>query len=566
MRIFVVQTQYMKYSIYFLLIGMSFGLFGQSVYQPLDKTNYSKLDRLEIINGQVNQNFHSTIKPFKRDEIVKYLEVNDSLHTKIDQFNINYFLIDNSEWSSIDSSSSKSFLKKLYRNQADLFHYHDKDFDLHFNPILQLDAGIDSETTGNTFINSRGIELRGHIDNKVGFYTYIADNQIIFPSYAQQRIYHRGAVPGENFWKPYDDNKGVDFITARGYITWNFTKHISAQFGHDKNFIGDGYRSLILSDYSGNYTFLKLSTNIWKFNYTNIFAELTANTSRTNANTLKDSNYPKKYMAFHHLSTNIGKKLNIGIFESIIYGGEDSVSSAPFEISYLNPVIFYRSIEQNLGSAGNAMLGLNFKWLALNKVQLYGQFVLDEFNLEKLREDNTWWGNKYGIQLGLKYIDAFTVNNLDLLFETNISRPYMYAHNSQASYSHYRQELAHPHGANFIEYIAQAVYQPLNKLTCTGKIIYTDLGKDLNNSNYGQDILLNNNTRESEFNNTIGQGLSTQIYYLDLTLSYMLKHNFFIDLKGIYRKEKSEIEALSYDNQFLSGGIRWNISQRAMDY
>ena len=556
----------MKYSIYFLLAIISFTSFGQSVYQPLDKSNYSKLDRLEINQGELNQNFHSGVKPFKRQEIVKSINPNDSTLSKVDEFNINYFLLDNNEWSAIDSASNKPFLKGLYRNKSDLFHHNEKDFDLHLNPVINLNIGNDSESDSYTYINTRGVELRGNIDNKIGFYTYLTDNQIIFPSYVNKRIIHRSAVPGENFWKSYSDGQGVDFFTARGYITWNFTKHISAQFGHDKNFIGDGYRSLILSDYGGNYTFLKFSTNVWKLNYTNIFAELTANTLQNVNNTPGDGVFPKKYMAFHHLSANIGKKLNIGVFESIVYGGQDSITSAKFEISYLNPIIFYRSIEQNLGSDGNAMLGLNFKWLALNKVQLYGQFVLDEFNIDKLREDKTWWANKYGIQLGIKYIDAFTVNNLDLLFETNIVRPYTYTHNSQASYSSYEQELAHPHGANFFEYVATAIYQPLPRLTCTGKIIYTDLGKDIFNSNYGQDILLKNSTRNSEFGNTIGQGISTQIMYLNLTLSYMLKHNFFIDFQATLRQETSALNNLSYSNQYFSGGIRWNISQRHMDY
>ncbi len=556
----------MKYSIYILLVVISITTFGQSVYQPLDKGNYSKLDRLEINQGELNQHFHSSVKPYKRDEITKSINLEDSTLSKVDQFNVSYFLQDNNEWSTIDSSSKKPFLKGLYKNQSDFFNHNEKDFDLHINPVLQLNAGNDSELDHKTFINTRGVELRGHIDNKIGFYTYLADNQIIFPSYVNKRIAHRSAVPGENFWKPYDDDKGVDFLTARGYVTWNFTKHISAQFGHDKNFIGDGYRSLILSDYGANYTFLKLSTNIWKINYTNIFAELTANTLQNTGGTTGDGVYPKKYMAFHHLSTNIGKKLNIGIFESIIYAGEDSITSANFELSYLNPIVFYRSIEQNLGSDGNAMLGLNFKWLALDKIQLYGQFILDEFNIEKLREDGTWWGNKYGIQLGLKYIDAFTLDNLDLQFETNLIRPFTYAHNSQASYSSFQQELAHPQGANFIEYVATAIYQPLPRLTCTGKIIYTDLGKDSTSSNYGQDILLNSTTRNSDFGNTIGQGINTKIIYLDFTASYMLKHNFFFDLQVILRSEKSTIESLSYSNQYISGGVRWNITQRHMDY
>ena len=65
-----------------------------------------------------------------------------------------------------------------------------------------------------------------------------------------------------------------DYFDARGYITFNATKYIDIQFGYDKNFIGNGYRSLFLSDCGNSYLFLKLNTRIWKFNYQNLFMEL----------------------------------------------------------------------------------------------------------------------------------------------------------------------------------------------------------------------------------------------------------------------------------------------------
>ena len=52
-------------------------------------------------------------------------------------------------------------------------------------------------------------------------------------------------------------------------------KYLDFQFGYDKNFIGNGYRSLFLSDFGNSYLFLKINTRIWKFNYLNLFMELT---------------------------------------------------------------------------------------------------------------------------------------------------------------------------------------------------------------------------------------------------------------------------------------------------
>jgi hypothetical protein len=121
-------------------------------------------------------------------------------------------------------------------------------------------------------------------------------------------------------------------------------------------------------------------------------------------------------MAMHHLSINVTKNVNIGVFESVMFRRENT-----FELQYLNPIIFYRSIEQALGSPDNAFIGFDFKVNIPKHVQIYSQFLLDEFNFKKefstpgkskiysLFHPRKWWGNKFAAQLGIKYIDAFDV-------------------------------------------------------------------------------------------------------------------------------------------------------------
>jgi hypothetical protein len=41
---------------------------------------------------------------------------------------------------------------------------------------------------------------------------------------------------------------------------------------------------------------------------------------------------------------------------------------------------------------------------------------------------NNSWKNKYGYQLGVKYYNAFKVDNLQLQLEYNHVRPYVYSH------------------------------------------------------------------------------------------------------------------------------------------
>ncbi len=109
-------------------------------------------------------------------------------------------------------------------------------------------------------------------------------------------------------------NTGWDYSDARGGVTFNAAKYIDFQFCHDKNFIGNGYRSLFLSDFGNNYLFLKINTKIWKLNYQNIFIELNPQfpTEVRGQDLLLD----KKYAAIHHLSFNATKWLNLGLFEA----------------------------------------------------------------------------------------------------------------------------------------------------------------------------------------------------------------------------------------------------------
>ena len=109
------------------------------------------------------------------------------------------------------------------------------------------------------------------------------------------------------------------------------------------------------------------------------------------------------------LSVNVTKWLNVGLFEGVVFGRQDH-----FDFQYLNPIIFYRHIEGTVGSPDNALAGLDFKANVAHRLQFYGQFLLDEFILKEVKNNPTSWVNKFGIQAGVKYIDAFGIKNMDM--------------------------------------------------------------------------------------------------------------------------------------------------------
>lgn len=554
----------------FLFILIPLTSIAQSSFAPLNEDYYHWIDRYEVKSGRLMPQIFTSVKPYKRSAIADYvdsLKVMGEFTSGTDQFNYEYLTNDNWEWSDGNTNeSNRPFLKHFYKKKSDFYSVVTPQFDLHANPVAYLGVGKDSRSDEMLFVNTRGVEIRGMVDKKVGFYTYLADNQSMLPSYVADQMQSTGVVPHEGFWKSYKEGKGVDFLHARGYITLEATKSINVQFGHDRFFIGNGYRSLVFSDYAPPSLFLKGNVKVWKLNYLFMVNQMTAD-NKSVSTTGKLRGYPNKFVALHHLSINIGKKLNVGVFESVIFSPGDSTGTNRFRLEYLNPIIFYRAIEQQNGSTDNVLLGLDFKWNAIRRFSVYGQFLMDEFVIDNIRNGNGWWANKFAVQLGGKYVDAFGVANLDLQGELNVIRPYTYSHlNIFGSYSSYRQPLAHPLGANLKEIAGIVRYQPLPRLNLTGKLVLTDMGRDTTGVNWGGDILKDYSTRQQEFDNSIGQGIANDILFGSLTASWQVKHNLFVDATMVLRRSNSPVAIYDHNTSITSLALRWNIAPRLYDF
>jgi len=538
----------------------------QSTLLPQGYKHQSLMDRLEIKLRDSALQFQQ-LKPYSRRDWVKLLErtlTNETGMTTlsaVDQANMRSALMNNYEWVQGDRStlqSKKKFLKTFYPIPSDFVMVDEKDFFLSINPVIQQIQGTESNTNRHLFLNAKGARGRGMIAKKIGFDFYVTDNQERTPTFVKNFVDSFGAVPGAGFFKNFKDG-AYDYFDGRGSIFFNVTKYIDVQFGYDKNFIGNGYRSFYLSDFGNNNLFLKLNTRIWKLNYQNLFMELHPQFNRNGSNSLLD----KKYAAMHHLSFNATKWLNIGLFESVIFGRPNR-----FDFSYLNPIIFLRSIEQQNGSPDNANVGLDVKANVAGTLQLYGQILFDEFLLKEMRAGNGWWGNKFGLQLGGKYVDAFKVKNLDLQGELNFARPYTYSHyNEVANYSHYNQPLAHPLGANFAEAIGIIRYQPHRKWQVEAKMIAWRQGLDSGGVNYGSNIFRLYTTRPYDYGFKIGTGLKTTGINGSLWVGYEAFENLFVDATMQYRRlSVPDRSSMSSSNWMLMLGLRMNMFRRQYDY
>lgn len=562
----------------------------QSVPYPLNNDAvYHQIDRLEVLYGNDNY-LQTTAKPYTRADVVRYalsLDSSKARMSKVDQAALQYIFDDNNELLTPSElpktigaknestpptaysppqyrTNKKPIAKYFYRTPANLYETHSRFFDLKVNPIYNFKIADERDDAQPIFLNQRGIDLRGSIDNRVYFQTNIVETQARFPNYVNNRIRQDTAIPGTSLLlKAYNSilfkvDNGYDYLNAQGLVGFNITPHIGLQLGNGQHFIGDGMRSLLLSNFANNYFFMKLNTKVWKFQYQNLFAELTAN----NGNPGDDLD-GKKYMAMHQLSFNVNSKLNFGIFETIIMN-----RTGHFELQYLNPIIFYRSVEHSLGSPDNVLIGSNFKWNAAKRFSIYGQIVLDEFLFKELFVDNKgFWANKYGSQIGIKYFNMLNIDHLDVQLEYNKVRPFTYSYYDNINnYTHAYQNLAHPLGANFKEIMAKVRYQPTWKLVFDGRLMYANEGENSATVNWGNRPYVASNTRKQEFGYFVTEGVNAKILLTSLDVSYQFYHNMFADVHILARKKDSQDPTRSERTFYVGGGLRFNFGNYRSDY
>ena len=545
---------------------------GQSDYINLNDKQYNLIDRLDIKSRNDSVLRFTTVKPFSRQIITQRIEhiyagyqtkSSDLSLSKIDRSNIENFLKTNADWTISPAYNFNAIRKPNYQGLfATTYHLYavrEKDFSLIVDPVINVQSGKSTQNNENIFINTRGLLIRGQIGRKLGFYTYLSDNQERDPQYVQDFVAQNNALPGQGFFKSYSVT-GYDYFNGRGGISLNTGKFFDLQFAYDKLFIGNGYRSLFLSDFSSNYLYLRFATHLGRIHYETIVAQTTA--PFTHPVQGLHQSLPNNFLAIHHLSWQITKRLNIGLYENVMENGSNG-----FKIGYLNPIIFYKALEQDYGIAGKTNIGFDFKWNAFKHIQLYGQLEFNEFLAsEILHYSRGSWENKQGAQLGFKYIDALGIKNLDLQVEGNIVRPYTYTNqDSSTGFTNYNQPLAHPLGANFRELIAILKYQPARKWYATAKLFYHEQGVDTAGKNFGANIFRSYDTRTQDYGVFIGAGQLVKSLVTSFTLSFEVMPNFFIEGNTSYRTYNI-INKSSTNDFFYTLGLRWNIARRDFEF
>ncbi len=529
----------------------------QTSYSPLGHKEYSVLERLEI-KSKLPLFGASLLKPNNIKLLVGEVETIDSLQrnnnriaaslSKVDKYNITRFLMAHKEY----TSPTSSFNNK--KSSFNIIEVNKPKFYLTINPAVKFNYGIETKDKQSLYNLSAGLDMKGLIAKKIAFNIYVTGNKERTPYYVRQYTAKYKAVPGFSNYN-FTDSNAVQYFDVRASAQWTLAKFMDMQVGYDRNFIGNGMRSLFLSDFSGNSLFFKSNIRLWKLNFESLYMQLTPQFGITAKADFK------KYLRINTLSIDATNWLNIGIFDAVVFGRKNQ-----FELNYLLPFTFLRAMEQQSGSPDNALMGLNVKANLKNKIQLYGQILLDEFLLGEIKANRGWWANKFGYQFGIKYLDALKIKNLDIQIEANRARPFTYTHfDSVSNYSNNNMPLAHPLGAGFQEYIFAAKYQPLNKLFFDTKLIYYYQGQDTAGINFGTNILRDYRDRLTNYGWKIGTGNKATCIYFNTNVAYEFKENLFVDAGFTIRNYKLATGGAN-NTVIFNVGFRWNIVRRNFDF
>jgi hypothetical protein len=520
---------------------------------PFSHSYYAQFD---ASLNKVGSNNHTGSKPFTYAEVSKYYD----LKAANEKLKINA-----SGW-----WARKLWNESMVEIQGDGYWFT-------LNPILDLQLGKASQTKASyTYVNTRGINFRGGLGKQVNFTTTVFESQGRFADYFNQyaaSIKPAGGnpaiIPGIGIAKDFKTDS-YDFPLAEANLTFAPSKYIDLQLGYGRNFIGDGYRSLLESDGASPYPYFKINTNFWKIKYTNTYMWL----KDVRPEVTIERTYATKFMANHYLSWNVSNRLNLGFFESVVW---TDTNNRGFDMSFVNPIIFYRSVEfASSARSGNALLGLTYKYKWSNQVNFYGQFLLDEFSLGEVKNEKNSWKNKFGYQLGAKYYNAFHVNNLLLQLEYNHVRPYVYSHsNPITNYGHNNQSMGHQWGGNIREFLAIARYHQ-GRYFADAKITIGTRGLDFDTTedsfNYGGNIYKDyDEKRPYDSGVKVGQGNKTAVFIADVQAGFLVNPatNLKFFASYIYRSfdpSQNTVATFNQSTNWFTLGLRADVFNWYFDY
>ncbi|MEZ5026942.1 MAG: hypothetical protein R2739_10240 [Chitinophagales bacterium] len=530
-----------------LFCFLFFSSFAQQLNFPL---NYEMQNRLERFL-ETDAHFITASKPYNMAEVQN--AISDSAMQEL----------------GFDTDSSKKGFK-FGLLKGDMLAAFSKQRKFYFavNPLLDIQFGYDINSKKMRYTVGYGARFDANLGKKVSLsFTY----QGVTEDYLKQVSDYAtkyGVLTG--YRKATFKNNRINSQLFSGYLSYSPNKYFNFQIGNDKQFFGDGYRSLFLSDNASNTPYIKLTANFWRIKYTCLY-NIMRYAPVDGFNVGNDpSKFRTKYSTFHLISVDVAKWMQFSFFEGVTWYKGDSLRKRGIEFSYLIPMAFIRPVEFALGSPDNVVLGIGMKFKASPKQIFYTQLMLDDMDVSAARRGKGFYRTKIAAQFGYKGYDIFKVKHLDFQTELNIVRPFVYAHKApEQSYTNFNQSLTHPLGANFLESVTFINFWKKH-WTASAKLQYAVQGLDPAFEHKGSNIFVSDYLITPDLSTAYGnyflQGIKTNIINVEARGGYLINPKINLSAEAFINYRYQKTDGIKSNNVFFGISLRTNLTNRYTDF
>jgi len=331
---------------------------------PLDSWVYPTLEQL--YTQKLFPKIHSSIKPYTRGEIATYLIELEKLEqeNKLNPTKSQTWLIDK-----LKDEFSYEISTLMENSPAASVKYN-------LNPALFYYSAQDKKPVRGKF------KLGG---------SYQYSNQFLFKI---NGVLDTQAEKDPQFfgskWK-----KSLTGYLDQAYLHWD-TKYLKIHLGRDNQnwspSLGDG---LLFSGQSPALDQIRLSMQLgyFKFSY---FSSVLDKIFDPGSNS-----FANRYISAHSLNFKHPKGVELGLSETVIYGGINRA----VELYYLNPILPYYVEQFNQNAPDNILWSLTFDLSFWKDKEFYGELLIDDFQYDFKSEPH-----QIGYLLGTRLANLF---NLD---------------------------------------------------------------------------------------------------------------------------------------------------------
>lgn len=403
----------------FLIVNIT--VYSQIEHVPVTHPVYTFLLHMET-KGLL-ENFSLSSLPLQRQEIITELHNISNNKTKLSSsdlktlqlFEIEFEIVKRPNavlfYSSTDSVQVLSD-RFISNDEKFIYHYKDSSFTVNVSPLGSFESiiGFENSITESVHYGNLGMRLFGSLSNEVGYYLQATNGAIIS---GNREIALREVHKLQQNVKFADLKSDFDFAEShiRFQKDWFY-----AIIGRETRLQGAGInQNLYLSDNAPPFDAVSVGAKFIGFEYRFTHGSLLSIPVES-INVGITANLPSKYVAIHRfaLQPSWGE---IGFWENVIY------SRRGIDLSYLNPLSFFKSLEHALRDRDNSIMGLDATVRPFNGIQIKGSYLLDDVRFEKI--GTGYWSNKSAWNIGLI---ASIISSADIAIEYARIEPYTFSH------------------------------------------------------------------------------------------------------------------------------------------